>query len=237
MELLNSVINPQGGDMTVGGMSIKDYFLRIRELYKRGEKYPVNLDEVWPLIYSRRDKAIAALIENFMPDDDYMFASSKGEAKRGGLNKRDYYLSAGCLEYYIAKKVKAVFDIYSQIFHKAADAAEKPMTLGEIALLNAQNYVIQERRQSELENRMKQLETRTSTTPDVITVVGFSIEHEIKNVTFQQSQALGRRSSSICRKEGITIDKIKDPHWGKIGMYPTRIVAQAYKEIIGYEQS
>ena len=31
----------------------------------------------------------------------------------------DYYLSTSCLEYFIARKVRPVFEVYRQVFHKA----------------------------------------------------------------------------------------------------------------------
>lgn len=33
-------------------LSIRSYFEKVLELVKSGEDFPVNLDDVWPLIYS-----------------------------------------------------------------------------------------------------------------------------------------------------------------------------------------
>ena len=40
---------------------IKRYFNAVLELSKSDNQFPVNLDEVWPLVYTRRDSAIDAL--------------------------------------------------------------------------------------------------------------------------------------------------------------------------------
>ena len=40
---------------------IKRYFNAILKLAKSNEKYPVNLDEVWMLIYENRADAVRAL--------------------------------------------------------------------------------------------------------------------------------------------------------------------------------
>lgn len=49
---------------------IKMYFNAILRLSKASEKYPVNLDEVWMLVYTRRDSAIDALKRDFIENDD-----------------------------------------------------------------------------------------------------------------------------------------------------------------------
>lgn len=44
---------------------IKRYFNVVLELSKSDNEFPVNLDEVWPLVYERRDSAVKALIRDF----------------------------------------------------------------------------------------------------------------------------------------------------------------------------
>ena len=45
---------------------IKRYFNVVLELSKSDNEFPVNLDEVWPLVYERRDSAVKALIRDFI---------------------------------------------------------------------------------------------------------------------------------------------------------------------------
>lgn len=42
---------------------IKAYFCAVLNLSESDEEFPVNLDDVWPLVYSRKDKAVRALKE------------------------------------------------------------------------------------------------------------------------------------------------------------------------------
>lgn len=42
-------------------LSIRLYFEKVLELVKSGEDFPVNLDDVWPLIYSDKGKAVRVL--------------------------------------------------------------------------------------------------------------------------------------------------------------------------------
>lgn len=98
------------------------YFNAILKLAKASEKYPVNLDEVWMLVYTRRDSAIDALKRDFIENDDYLpirnspNRSEMGRFSGGGI---DYFLTVSCLEYFIARKVRPVFEVYRQVFHKA----------------------------------------------------------------------------------------------------------------------
>lgn len=125
---------------------IKAYFIQVLNLSRSKEEFPVNLDEVWPLVYSRRDKAIRALRsgEIFMEGIDYQVFPQDGEksdtfSHLGGKVQDDdknekpkgsfsvmgrpqntYMLSIPCLEYLIARKVRPVFEVYRQVFHKVA---------------------------------------------------------------------------------------------------------------------
>lgn len=101
---------------------IKAYFKAILSLAKASEKYPVNLDEVWMLVYTRRDSAIDALRRDFIENEDYLPFRNSPERSEGGKfaggDKIDYLLSVPCLEYFIARKVRPVFEVYRQVFHK-----------------------------------------------------------------------------------------------------------------------
>lgn len=131
---------------------IKAYFEEVLRLSRNSEEFPVNLDEVWPLVYSRKDKAVRALQSNdlFIQNVDYQVLPQNGENSRvlpkngeqdgyhsnllpkngeqdgkrakqwGGNNQVTYMLSLPCLEFFIARKVRPVFEVYRQVFHKMA---------------------------------------------------------------------------------------------------------------------
>ena len=104
---------------------IKRYFKAILELSKLDVPYPVSLDYVWMLAYSRKDKAVTALKENFIESIDYQVFHQKGENPIGGRPTIEYHLSVSCLEYFIARKVRPVFDVYREVFHKVNEIAPK----------------------------------------------------------------------------------------------------------------
>ncbi len=127
---------------------VKAYFTKVFELKQSGKEFPVNLDEVWALVYGRRDVAVKTLKSDFVENVDYQPLRQKVErsykdTKGGGHNRIDYYLSVECMEYFIAKKVKLVFDVYRQVFHKAVDEAHSASRqLGEKASEYRENMVI-----------------------------------------------------------------------------------------------
>ena len=100
---------------------VKLYFEEIMNLQASGNDFPVNLDDVWPLVYSRKDKAVRALEDSdlFIQTTDYQFFPQNGEKSGRGRNADEYYLSIPCLEYFIARKKREVFEVYRQVFHRA----------------------------------------------------------------------------------------------------------------------
>lgn len=117
---------------------IKAYFEEVLRMSRDSEEFPVNLDDVWPLVYSRKDKAVRALKEGelFIEGIDYIPLPQNGERLEGnlltqngkrmangqfnGCDKVTYMLSVPCLEFFIARKVRPVFEVYRQVFHKVA---------------------------------------------------------------------------------------------------------------------
>lgn len=111
---------------------IKAYFEEVLRMSRDSEEFPVSLDDVWPLVYSAKEKAVRALKSNdlFLQNVDYQVLAQNGEksgvlAQNGGKvqNGRPteiYMLSVPCLEFFIARKVRPVFEVYRQVFHKVA---------------------------------------------------------------------------------------------------------------------
>ena len=118
---------------------LKRYFTAVMELSKADNKFPINLDEVWPLVYNRRDKAISTLKKNFFEGEDFQIVENESlpqmvERVWGGQNKVNYFLSLSCLEYFIARKVRPVFEVYRQVFHKVAESTHNLPTTYKEAL-------------------------------------------------------------------------------------------------------
>ena len=121
---------------------IKAYFIQVLNLSRSKEEFPMNLDEVWALAYKEKGKAVRALRTNelFVEGIDYQVFTPNGQKTDGvfaqngkksddaqddGINvggrpQNTYMLSVPCLEFFIARKVRPVFEVYRQVFHKVA---------------------------------------------------------------------------------------------------------------------
>lgn len=112
---------------TSSSEEIKSYFNAILKLTKASEEFPVNLDEVWPLVYENRADAVRALKRDFVEGEDYNPLRQNAVPENQSFNpnpKIDYFLTVSCLEYFIVKKVRPVFEVYRKVFHKAAEHAK-----------------------------------------------------------------------------------------------------------------
>lgn len=108
---------------------IKRYFNAVLELSKSDNEFPINIDEVWMLVYSRRDYATDALKKDFIENVDYRCTSVKTEV---GSTRIEYEISVSCMEFFIARKVRPVFEVYRQVFHKVA---KQELSRKELALM------------------------------------------------------------------------------------------------------
>lgn len=165
---------------------IKAYFIQVLNLSRSKEEFPVNLDEVWPLVFKFRSDAVRALTRSnlFVKDIDYQVLSTNAQksgvfsqnAQKSGVfpqngEKSDdtqadgksvmgrpqntYMLSVPCLEFFIARKVRPVFEVYRQVFHKVAGGGislgnqvfqSAPMSLEDtLAPLARYNMMIEDR--------------------------------------------------------------------------------------------
>lgn len=100
---------------------IKRYFESVLKLSQTDNEFPININDVWMLAYSEKGKAVRALKDTFYEGEDYYLAQNgkaiKSDEIQNGVNV-DYMLSIPCLEYFIARKVRPVFEVYRKVFHK-----------------------------------------------------------------------------------------------------------------------
>lgn len=164
---------------------LKTYFRNIQRMEESGEQFPVNLDEVWPLVYKRKGEAARSLRMDklFIEGIDYVLKDESGaiitsadnnlskdysskevfrnlaknlrpenvnnseneslsdlenenleDEKSGGKEKKaknplggrptdNYFLSTSCLEFFIARRVRPVFEVYRQVFRAVRQGA------------------------------------------------------------------------------------------------------------------
>lgn len=105
---------------------IERYFRGVLALDQQEKVFSVNLDDVWQLCYPRKDHAVRELKANFIENVDFIVIPKNGENPQGGRPKDDYYLTSACLEYFVARKVRPVFEVYRRVFHHVANSFQQP---------------------------------------------------------------------------------------------------------------
>lgn len=116
---------------------IKEYFNAILKLTQSNEEYPVNLEEVWVLVYNQKSDAVDALKRDFMEGVDYKVLRQNPQNPNGGRPTNGYYLTVSCLEFFIARKVRPVFEVYREVFHGVVQKITIPQTFAEALRLAA----------------------------------------------------------------------------------------------------
>lgn len=130
-------------------LSIRSYFEKVLNLSKLGDKFPVNLDDVWPLVYSAKEKAVRALVssDQLMQGIDYEILATNGENTTVGRPVNVYMISISCMEYFIARKVRSVFNVYRDVFHKVINKI--PSSYSEALRMYADEVEARERAEKE----------------------------------------------------------------------------------------
>lgn len=224
---------------------LKRYFTAVLELSKSDNQFPINLDEVWMLVYSEKGKAVRALKKNFFEGEDYHLAQNgkviQSDEIQNGIEV-SYFLSLSCMEYFIARKVRPVFEVYRRVFHKTA-AQPKQLSAAEIMLMQAQMLVESEKRIKALENkqklmqghqngmdrRMSRLEQRIAYVSNWSTVAGYGIRHKI-DMSLKRAMEIGRKAVKLAEQNNYTIQKVRDLRFGTVNSYPDWVLRNIFSE-------
>lgn len=114
---------------------LRAYFALVLDYAKTQDEFPVDLDDVWPLVYSMKQHAVAALRESdvFFEGEDFVSekskaiftenrenkseCSSEGKVETRGRKEEKYYLTTSTFEFFIARRVRPVFEVYRRCLH------------------------------------------------------------------------------------------------------------------------
>lgn len=121
---------------------LKQYFMGIVELNKSSEEFPINLDDIWPIGYTRKNNAVRDLKNAFYEGEDFIVkdASQLSDNQRslkfeqqkigGDFKSKDYFLSVSCAEYLIVRKCRPAFEVYRRVFHKVVNGGVNLLGMG-----------------------------------------------------------------------------------------------------------
>ena len=99
--------------------TLKSYFEFVLNAERSGEMFSVDFDLVWPLAYSTKGHAKRALVRDFFEGEDFtirLTISGKPDMTSLEANQQpeEIRLTPKCLEFFIARKVRSIFEIYRQ---------------------------------------------------------------------------------------------------------------------------
>lgn len=237
---------------------IKTYFNAVLELSKSENEFPINLDDVWAIAYPRKDHCVRALKQNFIQDVDFQIIPKSGENSKAGRPTEDYYISVSCLEYLIARKVRMVFEVYRQVFHKVAngevnsfglskdDIASLKILAGMVRMMNIQTFVppsnpemvspeyvsykrMNSNRNAELDASVEHLIGNEDLQCTYYTVYAFA-RHNFIELDKYEAARLGNLSANLCRRNGFAIGKCADIRFGTINVYPREILTAVFRQ-------
>lgn len=118
---------PQKLHKASGEAGIRQYFEAIVRLEReQKEQFPIDLDTVWELAYNRKDEAVRSLTGTFTEGVDFQQSRKNAERHLDGRGMKDkvkYYLTVPAMEWFVARRVPAVFAVYREVFHQAAKKA------------------------------------------------------------------------------------------------------------------
>lgn len=214
---------------------LKAYFEAVCKIVDSNtDEFPINLDEVWPLCYGRKSDAVEALAKDFLQDVDYKVIRQNPQNPLGGRPVNEYHLSTSCFEFFIARKVRPVFEVYRRVFHAArkGELRPKPLTKSQQTLEAvkqlceiAQQQVEMEQRQIEMESEQKLLAQKVSYIEEVVkpngfmSVMGFANINRI-NIGEKEANSIGRLASKWCNSRGIKPEKVRHSRYGGVNTYP-----------------
>ncbi|MGF1938803.1 MAG: hypothetical protein RM347_031335 [Nostoc sp. ChiQUE02] len=121
---------------------------------------------------------------------------------------------------------------------KPTNPSETAMTqiqlLAAIAQQMAQQeqYLLeQQQQQTQILARLKAVEVEQDrvNTPcgHKYSVVGFANLQGLE-ISVKEAGTKGRKASALCRKQGIEIERIHDPRFGKVGLYPESVLIEVF---------
>ncbi|MBD2498555.1 hypothetical protein [Nostoc sp. FACHB-280] len=94
-----------------------------------------------------------------------------------------------------------------------------------------QRLLQQQQQQAEILHRLKDVEIEQDrfNTPSghKYSIVGFANLQGLE-ISAKEASAKGKKASALCRKQGIEIERIHDPRFGRVGLYPESILIEVF---------
>jgi len=204
------------------------------------DDYPVDFDEAWQWLgYATKQKAEKKLKQNFEEGIDFLTKGLKSST--GGRPSELIVLTVDCFKSLgmmvgteQGKQIRKYFIECEKI------AKQKPDALTELEILarTVTRMAEQERRALEQQRQLEQAETRLSAIEaeqgrymssggNKYTVLGFALKQGL-SISSAIAGQKGKKAASMCRDKGIEIERIYDPRFGRVGLYPESVLIEVF---------
>jgi phage anti-repressor protein len=105
----------------------------------------------------------------------------------------------------------------------------KPLSTLDLLELTIKGMRENQQELQEVKKEVLELKAKTATRPDYFTIVGYGTLHGI-HVGLTLAAALGRKATGICKARGIETDRIPDPRFGEVKMYPAFVLDEVFEQ-------
>lgn len=131
----------------------------------------------------------------------------------------------------IEAKIKLVKAFTEAKKRLAVSAPSQPLTQIQILASITQQMAMQEQQLLHQDARIAAIEAEQQRylvpCGHKYTVMGFANLHKL-TISAKDAAAKGRAASNMCKLQGIQIEKIRDPRFGEVGLYPEDILVQVF---------
>lgn len=113
---------------------MRKYFMGRKAALESGEEFPVDLDDVWPFAFARKDTAVRALKRFFQEWKDYTVHHNLGAIDGYGTRGHPriiYKLAIRTLDRLICIKNQTIHDIFLDVFNAAMDHVQSQVAVAE----------------------------------------------------------------------------------------------------------
>jgi hypothetical protein len=231
----------QSGSLTdQARVDLKSYFVAVKTRFESGEEFPYDIEELVPVVFTRRDMAMEALKRDFTQDIDYRLIRQKTEDANSVTGFRvanNCLLSPLAFEFMVARKNKDVFSLYHTIFHlkTVPSVATGPVDLDLMIQQNAMigKAIIELKSQREAMQAIQQdvadIKAALPSPKTHTTIRAYSAVRNIK-MDARTAQRLGRRASHLSVQMGRSINHIPDDLYGTVNAYPNDIIERVFND-------
>lgn len=125
------------------------------------------------------------------------------------------------------KQARKYFIETEKAFKNQSTQEVKPLSSLELLKLTVKAMDDQQKQINEVQKEVERLKAKSTTRQECYSIAGYASLNGIY-VGLTQAAGLGRKATSLCKKESIQVDNTHDPRFGKVNIYPIEILRKVF---------